>query len=204
MCLSYVFPSGFGSVLYYCVPFLYYHPVYSFCIIFLYAFSALSSNVTFLYYPFIFSFCIVLACTVSVLSSNVNFLYYYPVYPFCIILPYFFSALSCRVPLLYYVPVYRFLIILPCTLYHINLLYNSALYYFPTYCVCVHSAMHVWASSYGKAAEHVAEVFHLRPRLRMCGSMLPLSCMPSWPPWRQVFTLPSRVPHFPPIANSLI
>ena len=95
------------------------HPVCPFYIIFLYAFSALSSNVTFLYFPFIFLFCLVLPCTVSVLSSNVKFMYYSPLYPFCIILPCFLSALSCRMPRLYYVPIYRFLIILPRTLYHV-------------------------------------------------------------------------------------
>jgi len=119
MCLSCIFPLGFGSVFYSYVPFLYYPQVYSFCVIFLCTFPALSSNVTFLYYPFIFLFCIVLPCTVSVLSPNVKFLYYSPVYLFCIILPCFLSALSCRVALLYYVPIYRFLIILPCTLYNV-------------------------------------------------------------------------------------
>ena len=38
MCLSSIFPPGFPSVLYSYVPFLYYPPVHSFCVIFLYAF----------------------------------------------------------------------------------------------------------------------------------------------------------------------
>jgi len=73
--------------------------------------------------------------------------------------------------------------------------------------VSVHFPMHAWVSSSGKAVEHVADfLFHLGPRLRMCGSVLPLLSMPSYPARRQVycFTLPSRVPHVLPIAASLI
>lgn len=119
MCLSSIFPPGFPSVFYSYVPFLYYFPVYSFCIVFLYAFSALSSNVTFLYYPFIFLFCVGLPCTVTVLTPNVEFLYFSPCtvsvlsfyvsflhYPavcsFCIMFTFTVSLLSSHVPFITY------------------------------------------------------------------------------------------------------
>ena len=194
--------------------FLYCTPKHRFCIILqcsiisLRAFSALSFNVNFLYYPFTFLLRILLSCILSVLSPNVKFLYYSPVYRFCIIIPCFLSALSCRVPLLYCVPIYCFLIILPSTLYYVLSSYIFRLcIIFPRAVSIYHFPIHAWTSSYGKAAEHFADLlFHLRPRLRMCGSMLPLPRMPSWRARRQVycFTLPSRVPYVLPITAFLI
>jgi hypothetical protein len=148
--------------------------VYYFCIIFLYALSTLSFNVTFLYYPSIFLFCTVLPCIVSLLYSYIKFPYstvhrFFIILPcFCIILPYTTTVSCSHLLFPYYPPMYPLLCIIlqygGCVLFF----HVMCLYYFP---------IHASASSYGKADEHIADhFFHLGLRLRMCGSMLPLSC----------------------------
>jgi len=168
-----------------------------FCIIVQCNIPVLSFHISVLHFPAIYCFRIVTQSIVSVLFFCLPFLYYHPMFPFCIILPCAASVLCSHLPFPYYPPMYP----LSCT----NLLCISAVYYFPTY--CVHFPTHACGSSYGKAAEHVADLlFHLGPRLRMCGTMLPLLRMPSWPARRQVycFALPSHLPHVLPIAASLI
>ena len=168
-----------------------------FCIIVQCNIPVLSFHISVLHFPAIYCFRIVTQSIVSVLFFCLPFLYYPPMFPFCIILPCAASVLCSHLPFPYYPPMYP----LSCT----NLLCISAVYYFPTY--CVHFPTHACGSSYGKAAEHVADLlFHLGPRLRMCGTMLPLLRMPSWPARRQVycFALPSHLPHVLPIAASLI